>query len=147
MTEVVLLTCYLRGCKQVSGGNSCINLRFTAYTNLWIPETEGENSKQKVIDLAQIMGVNITQNYINACHRLGARHQTRVRAIIVPFFARDKRNQMLINKNKLKDIIDYKNVFISEDITQLWANLLLYVKPEEHVCIYPRWEDYLSNYR
>ena len=79
------------------------------------------------------MGVNITQNYINACHRLGARHQTRVRAIIVPFFARDKRNQMLINKNKLKDKVDYKNVFISEDITQLWANLLHYVKREERV--------------
>ena len=30
-----------------------------------IPETEGQNIKQKVIDLAQVMGVNITQNDIN----------------------------------------------------------------------------------
>ena len=58
-----------------------------------IPETEGENVEQKVIDLAQIMGDNITQNDINACHRLGARHQTRARAFIVRFFARDKGNQ------------------------------------------------------
>ena len=54
-------------------------------------------------------------------------------AIIVRFFARDKQNQMLINKNTLKDNVDFKNVFISEDITQLWANLLHYVNPEEHV--------------
>ena len=53
-----------------------------------IPETEGENVKHKVIDLAQIMVVNITQNDINTCHRLGARHQTRVRAIIVRFLVR-----------------------------------------------------------
>ena len=77
------------------------------------------------------MGVNITQNDINTCHRLGARHQTRACAIIVRFFARDKRNQMLINKNKLKDNVDYKNVFISEDLTQLRAKLLHYVKREE----------------
>ena len=98
-----------------------------------IPETEGENVKQKIIDLAQVMGVNIAQNDINACHRLSTRHQTRARAIIVRFFARDKRNQMLINKNKLKDNVDYKNVFIAEDLTQLRAKLLHYVKREERV--------------
>ena len=98
-----------------------------------IPETEGENVKQKVIDLAQIMGVNITQNYINTCHRLGARQQTRARAIIVRFFARDKRNHMLINKKKLKDNVDYKNVFISEDLAQVRAKLLHYVKRKERV--------------
>ena len=40
---------------------------------------------------------------------------------------------MLINKNKLKDNVDYKNMFISEDLTQLRAKLLYYVKREERV--------------
>ena len=79
------------------------------------------------------MGVTITKDDINACHRLGARHHVRARAIIVRFFAREKRNQMLVNKNRLKDNDDYKNVFISEDLTQLRAKLLHYVKREERV--------------
>ena len=79
------------------------------------------------------MGVTITKDDINACHRLGARHHVMARAIIVRFFAREKRNQMLVNKNRLKDNNDYKNVFISEDLTQLRAKLLHYVKREERV--------------
>ena len=40
---------------------------------------------------------------------------------------------MLVNKNRLKDNDDYKNVFISEDLTQLRAKLLHYIKREERV--------------
>ena len=95
------------------------------------------------------MGVTITQDDINACQRLGGRHHVRARAIIVRFFAREKRNQMLVNKNRLKDNDDYKNVFISEDLTQLRAKLLHYIKREERVAsTYTRVrEDYLSAQR
>lgn len=66
------------------------------------------------------MGLNIDESAINACHRLGsARQRTGARAVIVRIFARDVKHDFLVNKNKLKNMKQYRGVYVNEDLTLL----------------------------
>ena len=60
-------------------------------------------------------------------------HSGRSRAIIVRFFARDTKHDFLVNKNKLKDKVSYRNVYINEDLTPLRSKMLHYVKRQDGV--------------
>ena len=98
-----------------------------------IPEVDGEQLKGKIVELGNEMGLNIVERDINACHRLGPKHSGRSRAIIVRFFARDTKHDFLVNKNKLKDKVSYRNVYINEDLTPLRSKMLHYVKRQDGV--------------
>ena len=96
-----------------------------------ITEVDGENLKGKIVEIGVEMGLNVVERDINACHRLGPKHQGRARAIIVRFFARDIKHDFLVNKNKLKDKDNYRNVYINEDLTPLRSKLLHYAKRQD----------------
>lgn len=99
-----------------------------------ITEAEGEQLKAKIVNIASDMGLNIDESAINACHRLGpARQGTRARAVIVRFFARDVKHDFLVNKNKLKNMEQYRGVYVNEDLTLLRSKLLQYVKRQDGV--------------
>ena len=99
-----------------------------------LAKVDGENSKLKIIELGDEMGLSITERDINAAHCLGRTHQgARLRAVIVRFFARDIKHYFLVNKNKLKDKDTYRNVYINEDLTPLRSKLLQYAKRHDGV--------------
>ncbi|CAJ1069587.1 uncharacterized protein LOC126404350 [Xyrichtys novacula] len=73
-------------------------------------ETE-EQLVTVVCQLATAAGVNIIKNDISTSHRLGARKQGKSRPTIVRFVSRRK------NKSELKNKDEYKEVYISDDLT------------------------------
>ena len=82
------------------------------------------------------MDLHIRESDIkNACHCLGPNRQegNRPRAVIVRFFARDTKHDFLVNKNKLKNKENYREVYINEDLTPLRSKLLQYVKRQDVV--------------
>ncbi len=107
--------------EQYSRGNS---LRFTTK---WI-ENDGETIaeiKNKIIDCVKLAGVTITQNDIDACHRVGRQSTPKnnpPRSIIVKFVKRQTKYDILTVKQQLKDDKNEK-VYAAEDLTQYRAHL------------------------
>ena len=75
--------------------------------------------QEKVADILKAIGVNITTNEIEACHRLGKKNKN----VIVRVINRKHCLKALQNKKKLKSIdknaigIPNANLFISENLT------------------------------
>ena len=91
-------------------------------------EDENENILEaKVIEVANDMGVNITQSDISIAHRLG-KPGNRSRTVIVRLCHRKKRNEILKKKKELKK--KNREIFINEDLTTLRATLLKIVKEQ-----------------
>ena len=101
-----------------------------------IPETganrdDGEN---EILKVANALNIELTNFDIQRAHRLGRKRinasPDKPRPIIVRFQSYKKRNQFLQAKGNLKKTEQYKNVFISEDLTPLRAKLLHFIKHE-----------------
>ena len=67
---------------------------------------------------------------IQRCHRLGIKPNPRAkpRPIIARFVSFKKRNEFLFAKAELKNKANFRDAFITEDLTQLRYKLLKYVK-------------------
>ena len=85
-----------------------------------LPEEEGENLKDKIVKVGQVMGVEILNRDINVAHRSGPKG-VKPRQIICRFVSRDTKIELLRNKKKLKESEEYKNVYMHEDLTPLRA--------------------------
>lgn len=92
-------------------------------------ETE-EVLEAKVIELAENIGVKLKSEEISVAHRLG-KPRDGGRPLIVRFCQRKKRNEMMINKKKLKG--RERKVYINEDLTSLRATMMSLVKEQETV--------------
>ena len=80
-----------------------------------------ENCKQHIIDLCKNkLNIDITDNDIDAAHRVGASHNNRPRGIIVRFYRRTIRNDIIRARRALKG----SAVSIREDLTRLNQALL-----------------------
>lgn len=97
-------------------------------------EEEEDESEEvleaKVIELADTIGVKIEQNDISIVHRLG-RPREGGRPVIVRLCHRKKRNEIMLNKKKLKG--RQRKVYINDDMTSLRAKMLNMVKEQEIV--------------
>jgi hypothetical protein len=89
-----------------------------------IKEEEGENLKQKIVDLARAMDIVMETRDINVTHRLGKPGISgTTRNIICRFVSRDTKFRFLTEKKKLKLLDTHKQVYINEDLTPLRQKL------------------------
>lgn len=87
-------------------------------------EKENENVSEEVIKVVkEKMGVTVTREMIDCCHRLGKR-EGKCRPVIVKFCNRHLRNKIYDNKRKLKG----SKLSIREDLTRLRVQLLHHVQ-------------------
>ena len=95
-----------------------------------IPYAEGETNTQledKVINLADKIGVKLNRQDISVTHRL--RPTTKgIRPTIIKFSTRRAKDAVYYSKKLLKDVEGMDNVFISEDLTRLRYRTLLLAK-------------------
>ena len=90
---------------------------------------EGENLADKVIKLANDISVEITTSDISTVHKLGRVKPGSTRPVICRFVARHKRDLMIYNRKKLKDIPEYSGkVYINDDLTPLRSKMMGYAK-------------------
>ena len=85
-----------------------------------IAEDEGEDLAAKVMSIASDIGVPLSHQDLSAVHRVGKQKQGKPRPTICRFTSRMKKDDLVKNRKKLKDIPAYKaTVFINEDLTTL----------------------------
>ncbi|KAK4290785.1 hypothetical protein Pmani_036344 [Petrolisthes manimaculis] len=92
-------------------------------------ETE-EVLEAKIIELAQDIGVKIKWNDISLAHRMG-RNREEGRPVIVRLCHRKKKNEIVINKKKLKE--KNRKVYVNEALTSLRGRMISVVKEHETV--------------
>ena len=95
-----------------------------------IPFEEGETSAQledKILNIAQKIGVTINRGDISVTHRLKADKKGGVPAI-VKFSTRRCKDAVFSAKKNMKGMPDMNDVFISEDLTRLRFRTLLSAK-------------------
>ena len=99
-----------------------------------LAEEEGEDLAEKVIKIASDIGIRVTRQEISAVHRIGKTMQRKPRAVICRFINRSIKDDLILNRKKLKDIPTYKGtVFINEDLTTLRYKLMTYAKSVPNV--------------
>jgi hypothetical protein len=85
-----------------------------------LKEDEGEDLNQKIIQLVDKIGVKIRLEDISVCHRIGRPNTAMPRQVLCRFISKRTRDEILVNKMKLKDIEETKKkIFIDEDLTPL----------------------------
>lgn len=98
---------YLVDCLEQYGRRS--NLRLYG-----VPETRQEDTENKVLQIFnEEMGLQITSDHIERCHRVGKLNKKKPRSIIVKFLSYKQRKQVFQNKKKLKG----QKITIKEDLT------------------------------
>ena len=88
-----------------------------------IPEKKGEDTDEIVISLANNIGADIPKFALGRSHRVGPKNSDKQRPIIAKFIGHNFKVNMLKNKSKLKDLENYDNVFINEDLTSRRAKM------------------------
>lgn len=95
-----------------------------------IPESTDEKTDDIVLKLAQSCGIPLTLAEIDRSHRVRSRNRNSVAGkqrpndIIVKFVSYRSRAAFFQGKSNLKDIQEFKGVFINEDLTRQRADLL-----------------------
>ena len=102
-----------------------------------IPEEPGENTDQRVIQLAGGLGVDINPEDIDRSHRIGKLEQDRPRVgrgalrpkrrprdILVKFARYNARDKLYQERKDLRNLETHANVFINEDLTKKRSKLL-----------------------
>ena len=87
----------------------------------------------KLVSLFNDIGVAVDRQDISVFHRNGPAKPGKPRPILCRFVSRQKRDEVLANKKKLKDIPALKSISIFEDLTPLRSRLLGLVKSMENV--------------
>ena len=99
-----------------------------------VPEIIGnrDDGEKVALEIAEKLNIKLKTDDIQRAHRLGWRKRTmqKPRPIIVRFISYKKRNEFMFAKSRLKEIENYTNCFITEDLTPLRSKLLHYVKNE-----------------
>ena len=107
-----------------------------------VPASSRDDGKEKITKLATELGINLQARDLQRAHRLGKKKVSgaaKPHPIIVHFMSYKKRQEFMLAKAKLRDMEGYARVFIAEDLTQLRAKFLKYVKNdcnEDFVCCY-----------
>ena len=91
-----------------------------------IPESKGESVDDKVLEITNTLGANLSIDEIDRTHRLGKMRGTessgKPRDIIIKFTSYRARQKLLHNKKQLKEK-GYERIFINEDLTLTRDNI------------------------
>lgn len=100
-----------------------------------VPESQGEVTNTLVIDVANSIGVTVTEGDISTSHRMGRPQPNKVRPIVARFVRRDLRTDLLKNKRKLKESSNdtMKNVMLGEHLSPGRAKLLKVLKNDDSI--------------
>ena len=99
-----------------------------------VPETEGENTDELVLDIASSrLRVNISLSDIDRSHRTGKPDINKTRSIIVKFTSYRARNTFIRDRRKLKG----SGIVVREDLTKLNQDLL--AKTKSHQLVKSAW--------
>ncbi|CAG2243329.1 unnamed protein product [Mytilus edulis] len=98
-----------------------------------VPEADGEDLTNILIEIAGSVGVVIKPDNINAIHRIGPKREGKARQVIARFVHREPRFLLLKNRAELRKNERFKNIFIAEDLTKLKFKLLFYIKKQTNV--------------
>jgi TolA-binding protein len=102
-----------------------------------VPEATGETAEdciRKCVDIfSHKVQVPTTEKDIEVAHRTGQQSSSKSRPVLVRFFSRRKRDQILANRRKLKN----KGIVIGEDLTV--ANYKLYRDAMQHSACASAW--------
>eukprot|EP00057_Strongylocentrotus_purpuratus_P010752 XP_011665226.1 PREDICTED: uncharacterized protein LOC105438737 [Strongylocentrotus purpuratus] len=97
-----------------------------------VPEKEGENTNDVVIEVSASTGIKVVGADISTSHRIGRPQPNRSRPIVARFVRRDLRTDILRNKRKLRDS-QHKDIMVSEHLAPGRAKLLHAVKQDDQV--------------
>lgn len=100
-----------------------------------VPYNQGENTNQIMIEIARLLGVNITEADISVSHRSGRRGGRDPRPILCKFIRRDVKNRIMDNRKLARNIHTdpYGNpvrIFVDEDLTRMRASVLKKLRQE-----------------
>ena len=101
-----------------------------------IPESTDsvdDDGEKVILKMEKDWNIELKDSDIQRAHRLGRKRinpNSRPRPIIIGFVCFEKRNELFFAKSKLRNLKQYENAFISEDLTILKSRLLNYVKNE-----------------
>ena len=84
-----------------------------------IPEKENEDKKELILSLARDLKVKICKKDIDSCDRSGVPWPGRSRDIVVEFASMSARQNLLINRRKLREMEAWKYVYINEELSPL----------------------------
>ena len=102
-----------------------------------MPEDNGETTKvveDKILELASNIQVPLKREDISVAHRNGKKQGNKPRPILCKFVSRRTKDQMIENRNKLKNAGPaYNKVCIYKDLTQLRSKMLRLVKTRKEV--------------
>ena len=80
-----------------------------------LEETENENCEKKVLPLIKKdLGINVNENALIACHRLGQKTEGVVRPVMVRFLNTKTRNSVWEKKSKIRKGVSLKENFSEE---------------------------------
>lgn len=112
------------------------------YTRRWnlrvykIQETDNEECTKKVAKaITEKMGVKVSESDIEVAHRSGKKTGNKPRPILVRFLNRAKRDEIFLNKAKLKN----KGVVVGEDLTP--ANYSILDQAFKHSATQSTWSN------
>ena len=83
--------------------------------------------------MAKDLNIELKDSDMQCAHRLGRKRinpNSQPRLIIIRFISFKKRNEFFFAKSKVRNLKQYENAFISEDLTIPKSRLLNYVKNE-----------------
>ena len=101
-----------------------------------IPESTDsvdDDGEKVILKMAKDLNIELKDSDIQRAHQLGRKRinpNSRPRPIIIRFVSSKKRNEFFFAKSKLRNLKQYENTFISEDLITLKSCLLNYVKNE-----------------
>ena len=102
-----------------------------------IPESEGdarEDTNEIVLKIATTIGVNITTQDVSVTHRIGRRGRgNKPRPIIAKFVRRDCKSDMMRCKKKMREMSEFRGVYINDDLTALRSRLVYELKRDAGV--------------
>ena len=87
------------------------------------PEETNDQLVEKVLQLGESIGAQVSRADISVAHRLKAKVQG-IHQVIVKFTSRHAKEDFYKAKKKLKDVGDGKSIFINEDLTSLRFKML-----------------------
>lgn len=82
-----------------------------------------ENTTQKIVAIAKVIGADITESDIEVSHRVGRRDTDKPRQIIARINNSDKRHELLAKSKYLSKAADKKHIHINQELTKSRAKV------------------------
>jgi hypothetical protein len=98
-----------------------------------IKEEEEEEVEEKVFKMFSDMGCDLKKEDVSAVHRTGKKKRDQDRHILVKFVSRRNKQHVMKKKRALKELPQYRKVYVNDDLTALRMRLLSYVKKVDSV--------------